>query len=37
MKKLKAYDVIFYAIILAIFTVTLAAVFALGWLSYGSI
>ncbi len=37
MKKVKAYDIIFYAVVLAIFTVTLAAILAIGWLSYGSI
>ncbi len=37
MKKVKAYDIILYAVVLAIFTVTLAAILAIGWLSYGSI
>lgn len=37
MRKAKAYDIILYAVVLAIFTVTLAAILAIGWLSYGSI
>jgi len=36
MKKAKAYDIVLYAIILAIFTVTFAAILAIGWLTYGS-
>ena len=37
MKKLKAYDVVMYAVIIGIFTVALAAVISMAWLSYGQI
>lgn len=37
MKKLKAYDVVMYAVIIGIFTVAFAAIISMAWLSYGQI
>jgi len=37
MKKLKAYDIVMYAIIIGIVTVAFAAIISIAWLSYGQV